>query len=288
MDLTSLFQRLKPRASATSDDAVQIARTRARRRLIGASVLLVVGVVTFPLLFETKPRPLPMDTPIGMAAKPAEKLPESGGSADAALPTTSGASAASQTLVAQASAPAASTASASMAAGPATPVAVPALTPALTPAASMAVPSGTVAKPAAAQASAAPEVKPSVTAASGAAVAAAKPETPVAKPEPKKPEPKKAEPKKAEPKKAEPQPASKDQQSSRFVVQVGAFADASSTREARSKAEKLGLKTYTQDVDTPNGKRTRVRVGPFTTREEAQKAAAKLRAANLQASVLTL
>lgn len=283
MDLTSLFQRLKPRASATSDDAVQIARTRARRRLIGASVLLVVGVVTFPLLFETKPRPLPMDTPIGMAAKPAEKLPESGGSADAALPTTSGASAASQTLVAQASAPAASTASASMAAGPATPVAVPALTPALTPAASMAVPSGTVAKPAAAQASAAPEVKPSVTAASGAAVAAAKPETPVAKPEPKKPEPKKAEPKKAEP-----QPASKDQQSSRFVVQVGAFADASSTREARSKAEKLGLKTYTQDVDTPNGKRTRVRVGPFTTREEAQKAAAKLRAANLQASVLTL
>lgn len=283
MDLKSLFQRLKPRASATSDDAVQIARTRARRRLIGASVLLVVGVVTFPLLFETKPRPLPMDTPIGMAAKPAEKLPESGGSADAALPTTSGASAASQTHVAQASAPAASTASASMAAGPATPVAVPALTPALTPAASMAVPSGTVAKPAAAQASAAPEVKPSVTAASGAAVAAAKPETPVAKPEPKKPEPKKAEPKKAEP-----QPASKDQQSSRFVVQVGAFADASSTREARSKAEKLGLKTYTQDVDTPNGKRTRVRVGPFTTREEAQKAAAKLRAANLQASVLTL
>jgi DedD protein len=69
---------------------------------------------------------------------------------------------------------------------------------------------------------------------------------------------------------------------------VGAFADASSTREARSKAEKLGLKTYTQDVDTPNGKRTRVRVGPFTTREEAQKAAAKLRAANLQASVLAL
>ena len=267
MDLKSLFQRLKPRASATSDDAVQIARTRARRRLIGASVLLVVGVVTFPLLFETQPRPLPMDTPIGMAAKPGDKLAQAVGSADAA--------------------PAAPAASASMAAGPATPVAVPAPMPApmpaITPAAPMAVSSGAVARPASAPASAAPDVKPSVTAASGAAVAAAKPETPVAKPEPKKPEPKKAEPKKAEP-----QPASKDQKSGRFVVQVGAFADASSTREARSKAEKLGLKTYTQDVDTPNGKRTRVRVGPFTTREEAQKAAAKLRAANLQASVLTL
>ena len=283
MDLKSLFQRLKPRASATSDDAVQIARTRARRRLIGSSVLLVVGVVTFPLLFETKPRPLPMDTPIGMAAKPGEKLAQSGGSADAALPPTAVAPASLQTPVAQASAPQASTASASMAAVPAAPVAVPALTPALTPAASMAVPPGTVARPASAPASAAPDVKPSVTAASGAAVAAAKPETPVDKPEPKKPEPKKAEPRKGEP-----QPASKDQKSGRFVVQVGAFADASSTREARNKAEKLGLKTYTQDVDTPNGKRTRVRVGPFTTREEAQKAAAKLRAANLQASVLTL
>ena len=39
-------------------------RARARRRLIGALVLLVVGVVGFPLLFETQPRPLPLDTPI--------------------------------------------------------------------------------------------------------------------------------------------------------------------------------------------------------------------------------
>ena len=82
--------------------------------------------------------------------------------------------------------------------------------------------------------------------------------------------------------------AKSDAKAGKFTVQVGAFADAAATREARSKAEKLGLKTYTQEVDTPNGKRTRVRVGPFKTREEAQQAAAKLRAANLPASVLTL
>lgn len=275
MDLKSLFQRFKPRASATSDDAVQIARARARRRLIGASVLLVVGVVTFPLLFETKPRPLPMDTPLVMAAKPGDKLASGIGSADASL--ASAAVAPSASTAASTAAPStASPAASSAASPPRSPQAPDQGAPAAS-ASFAAVPSGTVARPAPAPASAAPEVKSPV-AASGAAVVPTQPEPAVAKPEPKK----------AEPKKAEPQPATKDQKAGRFVVQVGAFADAASTREARSKAEKLGLKTYTQDVDTANGKRTRVRVGPFTTREEAQKAAAKLRAANLPASVLTL
>ena len=41
----------------------------------------------------------------------------------------------------------------------------------------------------------------------------------------------------------------------RFVVQVGAFADAAAARETRSKVEKLGFKTYTQVVDTASGSR---------------------------------
>ncbi|NLZ41298.1 MAG: SPOR domain-containing protein, partial [Comamonadaceae bacterium] len=43
---------------------MQQARLRARRRLVGALVLLVAGVVGLPLLFDTQPRPLPVDTPI--------------------------------------------------------------------------------------------------------------------------------------------------------------------------------------------------------------------------------
>ena len=74
----------------------------------------------------------------------------------------------------------------------------------------------------------------------------------------------------------------------RFVVQVGAFADASSARETRLKIEKLGLKTYTQVTDTPSGSRIRVRVGPFTTRVEADQARARARSAGLGAVVLTL
>ena len=74
----------------------------------------------------------------------------------------------------------------------------------------------------------------------------------------------------------------------RFVVQVGAYTDATALREARQKVEKLGLKTYTQVVETEAGKRTRVRVGPFATREEADRTGAKLKAAGLPAAILTL
>jgi DedD protein len=43
---------------------VQQARSRARQRLIGATVLLAIGIIGFPLVFETQPRPIPVDIPI--------------------------------------------------------------------------------------------------------------------------------------------------------------------------------------------------------------------------------
>ncbi len=48
------------------------------------------------------------------------------------------------------------------------------------------------------------------------------------------------------------------------------------------------MKTYTQPVDTPTGKRIRVRVGPYATRAEADKVATRLKGDGLQAVVLTL
>ncbi|MDP9045117.1 MAG: SPOR domain-containing protein, partial [Pseudomonadota bacterium] len=74
----------------------------------------------------------------------------------------------------------------------------------------------------------------------------------------------------------------------RYILQVGAFADASAAHDTRLKAEKLGLKTYTQVASTPAGNRIRVRVGPYASRDEADKALAKARAAGLSAVVLTL
>ena len=59
-------------------------------------------------------------------------------------------------------------------------------------------------------------------------------------------------------------------------------------QQARRKAEGSGLKAYTQVVSTADGKRTRVRVGPFASRAEAEKAVAALKKAGLPGSILTL
>jgi DedD protein len=74
----------------------------------------------------------------------------------------------------------------------------------------------------------------------------------------------------------------------RFVVQVGAFAENEKAREVRLKVERAGLKTYVHVAETPQGKRIRVRVGPFATRAEADKAAAKIKTLDLPAAILTL
>jgi DedD protein len=74
----------------------------------------------------------------------------------------------------------------------------------------------------------------------------------------------------------------------RFVVQVGAFADAEAARGTRKQVEKLGFKTYTQVAQTPSGSRIRVRLGPFATRDEAEAALAKVKTAGLAAVLLTL
>ena len=74
----------------------------------------------------------------------------------------------------------------------------------------------------------------------------------------------------------------------RFVVQVGAFADTARVQEVRMKVERAGLKTYTNVAETKDGRRIRVRVGPYPTRSEAEKAAARIKKLDLPAALLTL
>src|SRR6478752_2528760 len=45
-------------------ESIEAMRKRAKHRLIGAGVLVLVGVVGFPLLFDTQPRPIAVDIPI--------------------------------------------------------------------------------------------------------------------------------------------------------------------------------------------------------------------------------
>ena len=71
-------------------------------------------------------------------------------------------------------------------------------------------------------------------------------------------------------------------------MQIGAFAEDVKVKEVRLKLEKAGFKTYTNVANTKEGPRTRVRVGPFTSKDEAEKIANKIKQLQLQPQVLTL
>lgn len=246
-------------------ESIEAMRRRARHRLIGAAVLVLVGVIGFPLLFDTQPRPIPVDIPI--------EIPDRNKVAPLVVP-----------------APVADTAAAKPA-EPATPE------PAQRPASSRTAAANGLAEGEELVSSArTAATKP----APAPAVVPPKPEvkheakSPVAPAPSPAPEPKPARADESmrarallEGRSAE-APAAASVEEARFIVQVGAFADAEKAREARTKVERAGLKTYTQVVDTKDGKRTRVRVGPFTNRAEADKAAARIKALDLSASVLTL
>ena len=64
----------KSKAGAKAPVAsIDLVRKRAKHRLIGAAVLVLLGVVGFPLLFDTQPRPVPVDIAIDIPAKNAVK-----------------------------------------------------------------------------------------------------------------------------------------------------------------------------------------------------------------------
>ena len=70
----------EPVAAASPAESIEAMRRRARHRLIGAVVLVLVGVIGFPLLFDTQPRPVSVDIPIEIPdrnkAKPLAPLPQ--------------------------------------------------------------------------------------------------------------------------------------------------------------------------------------------------------------------
>ncbi len=74
----------------------------------------------------------------------------------------------------------------------------------------------------------------------------------------------------------------------RYIVQVGAFGDATTAHEARMKVERLGIKTYTHEIGAGATKKIRVRVGPYATKAEADKAMNTLRKGGLSGALLTL
>ncbi|HQZ07786.1 MAG TPA: SPOR domain-containing protein [Burkholderiaceae bacterium] len=261
-------------ASVAPAQTVEAVRRRAMHRLIGAAVLVLAGVIGFPLIFDNQPRPIPVDLPIEIVdrnkVKPLVMPPATANSAAAAAVT-----------------------SAPVPAAPAAPAAKPALAEVPT-AATAKEPDpepkpAAVAVPAPAAVAAPASVKPAASAVDAAAAKALDAQKARALLEGRPVNSSKtavaAAPGTSAPAAStKPAPESED----RFVVQVGAFANPAKAREVRQKVESAGLKTYTQVVKTSEGERTRVRVGPFTDKAQATKAADKIRKLNLSVAILTL
>jgi DedD protein len=244
-------------SGADAAEVVRVARVKARRRLIGAALLLGLGIIGFPLLFETQPRPIPVDIAIDIPAR------------EAAVPLATRAEPVAKVVAPPPVEP-----------SPAEVQGRELIEPVVKP------------DPPQAQQPTQPEAQPQprpvekVLAAPASKLVDKLPE----KKADKKPEPK-SEPK-PEPK-AEAQALAKPvdtaaADSGRYVVQVGAFAEAASAREARMKVEAMGMKTYTQVIESSSGRRIRVRVGPFTSKAEAEKASVRIKLGGLPAAVLTL
>ncbi|MDP1655121.1 MAG: SPOR domain-containing protein [Hylemonella sp.] len=237
--------------TAPQPESVEVMRRRARHRLIGAVVLVLAGVIGFPLLVDKQPRPIAVDIPIEIPDK-AKVKPLVAAPAPQAQPA--------------ASAP-----------------------PAAAPVAAVKPEAKAEVK---AELKTEPKPEPKVEAKPAEKVA----DKPVEKPAEKAPADSGAKAQallegKDAPKeqaKTEPAKTAAAATDDRYIVQVGAFADVTKAREVRLKVERAGMKTYTHVVETKEGRRIRVRVGPFANKAEADKAAEKIKKLDLPAAILTL
>ena len=241
-------------AAPAPAESVEVMRKRAKYRLLGAAVLVLLGVIGFPLLFDKQPRPVAVDTPI--------EIPDKNKVLPLSIP-----------------APAVSLSAESAA----LPTAVVASAPniekkeAVAPVEYEQVAPKKIAIEEPKESSPLPE--PATTKAN---------DKPLAKAPAKTDDAAKAQALLDGKSLASGPDAKASASEGRFVVQIGAFADAARAREVRLKVEQAGLKTYTHVAKTKEGDRTRVRVGPFGTKAEADKAAEKIKKLDLPAAVLTL
>ena len=73
-----------------------------------------------------------------------------------------------------------------------------------------------------------------------------------------------------------------------YAVQIAAFSAPERAKGLRDQLVANGLKSYTESVSTTQGVRTRVRLGPFASRDAADRARAKLKTMKLDGSVVPL
>lgn len=225
-------------ARPISDEELQL-KKRARRRLVGAIVLVTAVAVILPMVLDSEPRPVSQNVDIQIPSTDSGEFKPK-----AAAPT----------------APAAD----------ATPIK------GMPPAAK----SGTA-------------VAKADTPSAGSTVAP--PQAAPPKDSPKRDDPPKREAaaKRDEPADTADAPKAKHEDtkaaesaSGAYVVQVAALADAARVKQLQKQMAGAGVKTYTEVVTTKAGEITRVRAGPYATKEAAESARSQLKKAGLDGQVV--
>jgi DedD protein len=61
-----------------------------------------------------------------------------------------------------------------------------------------------------------------------------------------------------------------------YLILIGAFSNEANVKNLKAKLSEQGIKVFTEPLDTPQGKKTRVRAGPFASRDAAEKALEKM------------
>lgn len=214
---------------APSDEEIQL-RKRARRRLVGAILLVTVAVVILPMVLDQEPRPVTQDIAI--------HIPSKGRGSDFAPRV----------------APSAET--------------------------PRAAPQTQAARP-----PAAPEAPKAADSAVEAPAPKAEAEKPKSEPEAPKPVPDKPPepPPAANAAREAPAPEPKAQaqggpaaKAEAFVVQLDAFSNPANAKQQQKRLADAGIKSFTDTVRTQKGELTRVRVGPYASREQAEQMRDKL------------
>ncbi len=266
------------------EDPILPEKKRARRRLIGASAIALAAVIGLPMLFDSEPKPLGDDVQIRIPSK--DKAPELAANQNQAEPVEAGSNRRPVITPAE---------PVEEIIEPAPPLPKAKDLPALPKAESKPATAQTAALTATPEKNTKTERQPEVITEARREIKELRADSKTeAKPE-RKPEPK-AEP--AKPVKnaasddetaralailegktpAKPQATTKTEhtEKSSYTVQVAALASQEKVDELQSKLRSANIRSYTQKVATSSGDKIRVRIGPFESKEEADKARAKL------------
>lgn len=244
-------------AISISEEELQL-KKRARRRLIGAIALVTIVAVFLPMVLDHEPKPVSQDISIQIPSQ------NTGTFTSKIVPVVPGSAESAATSAPDAPAAAPPTPSKVTIA----PV-IPATRPVVRDSEAAPVKAvGAESKSAATE----PKPKAKVLQATDTEAAPANAAVPEAKP-------------KAKPK-VKPAAKADGRDNGSFVVQVAALTDADKARQMREQIAAAGVKAYTEVVPTTKGDVTRVRAGPFATREAAEKARVTLKDMGLAGNVV--